>query len=293
MRLAIIGASGLVGSHMVDIFPKNFEILKVSNKDNLATNEISWSKFFSSFLVTPQLHIDVIVICSQSNSFNSPADSEYFTELKFLIEKSHAELVIFFSTGGLYQFGQYPVNESTNFRNSNDMDHYYHSKYAGESIMSTISSPTKIAFLRPFFVFGPHQKSKFLFPRITHSIVHQKPILLESYNGPLINPIYVHDVVNITKRIVLDHKTFFKNTTRITLNLAGQDSFYLRDLVHSMSRIMRFPSPPLCFRIGKDLNMTSALSDFVIECLDRNKSFKQKILESQSEIFFKNSTEIQ
>ena len=103
------------------------------------------------------------------------------------------------------------------------------SKLLAERMLETLLC-SRFVVLRLFFPFGPGQRPARLIPRMIHRIARGEPIEINTDLGyPIINPIYINDLVNQVVQIV-------DNPIRTCYNLGGETSYSIRELAESIAR---------------------------------------------------------
>ena len=139
---------------------------------------------------------------------------------RFLSEQRTPRLVLYLSSGAVYDLQDEPVTTDTPPRPPNV---YALSKLLAErSLESVLGNALVIA--RIFFPFGPGQKLPRLVPRLMYQIQHNEPVRLNSERGlPAINPIFNQGLAEQIAQIIHEPR-------RRVYNLGGSKHFFIRDI---------------------------------------------------------------
>ena len=225
MNIMIIGANGLLGRYLVDIFLKDntnlFAVVKNKNKIKFEDNkvnvvEIDLANFNVDILPKS---IDVIFYLAQSNRFREfPDGSNDMLDINIcapnkIIQwavKNGVKKFIYASSGGVY----------------------LNSKLAAEMLLKNFAPFFEtFVILRPFFMYGVGQTKTMLIPRLINNIINGEKILLGGVDGIKINPIYIQDAARIiAKTIDLNGEYIF--------NIAGAEIVSIRQLSETIGEVV-------------------------------------------------------
>lgn len=276
-KVLITGASGLIGSHLVNDLKNSHEVYTILRRyDNRSgVNEIicDLGDVFD-FEILPK-KIDTIIYLAQSENFRIFPEKAIevfqvntFNLLKMLdyARRAGASKFIYASSGGVY-------GESQSFRENepivvkNDLGFYLSTKLCSEILTDNYRSFMDIVVLRFFFVYGSGQKRSMLIPRLVDLIKEGREIALNGEYGISINPTHVSDAVRaIVSSITLtgSHK----------INVAGPDILTLRSIAEiiakklSKNAIFKKQSGPVIDVVG-DINlMTEVLGKPRVKFID-------------------------
>jgi UDP-glucose 4-epimerase len=132
---------------------------------------------------------------------------------------------VYASSGGVYgPSARLSVAENESFSVDSPLGFYLGSKLCAEVIFQNYRHFFDTAIvLRPFFIYGPGQRSDMLIPRLIQSVRTGQVIKLQGPDGLRLNPVYVADAVEgfIAALEAPGHQV---------LNLAGADALSLRAL---------------------------------------------------------------
>ena len=127
---------------------------------------------------------------------------------------------IYASTGGVYGYSKDKLTEDSPVSPN---DFHDITKYNSEMLVNYYSQYFSTTILRYFFPYGPGQTNR-LIPSLINKIKAGEPITI--YNdgrNPKINPIYISDAVELTKRSIL-------LSGENTVNIAGTEVISILEL---------------------------------------------------------------
>lgn len=234
-KILISGASGLVGSNLINHLCNTHDVYAlVKSLPNEINKKIT---YFEINLEDPKIlsslpkTMDIIVHLAQSNcmrDFPIHAMDIFNVNVKYTAlllnygAQSGVKNFIYASTGGLYGTSSEVFEENSEVKiNDGPLSYYFRSKLASESLILGYSYLMNVTILRPFFIYGRHQKPTMLLPRLLQNINENKAIQLQGEAGIFINPVHVSDVINLIKNCL----TINKN---LTVNVAGPEILSIR-----------------------------------------------------------------
>lgn len=224
-KVVLIGANGLVGSEFRNHCAGKYEIITVTRANTIQDLNIS--------------SCEAVIFTAQSGAYREKkfAQDLFNVNVQLAYEAAHffadkCPQFIFFSTGSVYDMSETEVfneNSPIAFNSSNP---YVASKIAGESLVSAFSSfYDNLTILRPFAIYGKHQRQTMLIPRMFGNVLNQKPITLSGEKGLVFNPIHGKDVAQLLDKLITsDDKGHF------IYNVAGEEVISLRELVNELGR---------------------------------------------------------
>jgi len=139
---------------------------------------------------------------------------------------------VYGSSGGICgsQAGlQGRITEGMSALTTTNLSFYLATKARCEELLSAFRSEIPVTLLRYFFVYGPGQRSNFLFPRMRSRIIAGEPIVLASGTGPHFNPIHARDAAYLTMRALF-------NNVDGPINIAGIEDSCLAEVVEMISK---------------------------------------------------------
>ena len=206
-RILITGGTGFVGAPLMQLLSKNNEMFCICRKipaPNVESNAIYIKHDLSDPLNNCNLPDDVDIIIHLAGSIGKAASEEKIKSYKIntlstleLLEYAGdtcVDLFLYASTGGVYGYGELPFKESDPL---SPIDFYTLTKYESELLVTSYNETFTTVILRYFFPYGPGQKGR-LIPNLIENIMRGRPISINERGGPMINPIYITDVVQLT-----------------------------------------------------------------------------------------------
>jgi nucleoside-diphosphate-sugar epimerase len=262
-RELLIGDSGVFGSAYFDKFKNDFSIIGInrSNWSKLIDNSVGEENeiaCINRFLKS--MKISRVVYAAQHSDYRS-TDSNNLRMLyevnssnlkKILLASRDLEInVTTFSSGSVYVPKQGPIEESDNLKNPMQVNAYEASKLHGELLANTLIQADRLITLRPFFLFGPSQKSQALIPNLRHRVLNGQEVILQGDHGMELNPIFVDDAVAIVGKL-------HDMNAQGTFNLAGSRVVSIEELAMCIGRAMNKP-PQFTYVSGTPLKLIAGI----------------------------------
>jgi nucleoside-diphosphate-sugar epimerase len=241
-RILITGASGLLGSHLVEMLLQEdqFELFLLSrSREDIWRNrnvhivEINFAENWDINELPGNLH--AIIHLSQAENFrNFPeAAKEVFyintVSTMRLIDhaaKTNVSHFIYASSGAVYgSDGIFNEQEPVSFRSN--MGFYTGTKLCSEVLLDSYSKLLQVITLRFFFIYGKGQRKEMLLPRLVGFVKKGHDISLEGKDGLEINPVHATDAA---KAVI----AALKLTGSHTINIAGPEICSLRKIVETI-----------------------------------------------------------
>lgn len=230
-KILITGAGGLVGTHLLPLLEKEFEVITISHSGKGKNGlRIDFSKEWD-ISELPE-NIDTIIHLAQSRSFREfpakAADVFYCNTVSTLklidfAQKSGVKKFIYASSGGVYGAGDKIFKEDDMPANADKLGFYLTSKYSSELILNNYTDLLDIIQLRLFFVYGQGQEPDMLIPRLAGFVRSGKPITLQGSGGIRINPIHAGDAARAIRNAI-DLKGSHK------INVAGPEVVSIKEI---------------------------------------------------------------
>ena len=237
-KILITGASGLIGSKLLESFDNQHEIYAISHNQvvqhanhNLA---IDLSQPWSANALPSD--VDTIIHLAQSNHYREfPKKSEDIFEVNVAstvrllnyAKEIGVKKFILASSGGVYGTSSNMFSEDTKIIAKGELGFYIGTRLCSELLSESYNGLFDVVCLRFFFAYGPSQKQHMLVPRLVDSVKKGLPIKLQGKNGISINPIYVDDAVSAVKN-AMEIKGSHK------INVAGSDVISIRAIAEKI-----------------------------------------------------------
>jgi len=244
MRSCVVtGASGLIGSHLLEALRPNWAISAVSRTPLAPTSEgmlqhlpVDLAGVWSPSVLPPK--VDAVVHLAQSEHFREFPEraSEVFqvntASTLALLDYAHragAKTFVLASSGGIYGHGDQEFTEDMVTPPQGDLGFYLGTKLCAEVLAENYVRHMNVIVLRFFFVYGPGQRQNMLIPRLIRSVREGTPITLQGPEGIRINPTHVSDAAEAILRAMElsgSHK----------INVAGPEVLSLRDIGNAIGQ---------------------------------------------------------
>lgn len=198
MRILIIGASGLVGRHVVEALNGSHEVIALGRQElDLASD---WSPADLPGRVDAIVHVAQARRWREFPQFAGQTIAINLTSTGRLLEyatSTGVRSLVYASTGGVYRPGTTMLDESSPLKAPQECDLYVATKLASEQLIASYSSVLDSSILRLFTVHGRGEDPNTLFPRLRDSILHGRPITLAGGDGPLLRPTHASEVARV------------------------------------------------------------------------------------------------
>jgi len=255
-NLLLTGSTGFIGSNFLNNIEEKFENIYLVTKEEIKEDNshyIKWN-FKNPYgdIILPSDIDTIIHLAADNNKMASYKDLFYTNTLSTMRLLEYGKEIgiksfVYVSSGGIYGYNQTPSKEDNK---TNFIDFYGLTKYQSEEITNFYSSYFSTTILRLFFPYGKGQK-KGIIPLLTNKIISKEKIITYNDNNPIINPIYITDVIKI-----LFDSLHLKGSH--TINIAGDDHISIHDLSELIGNYLDIN--PIYENI-KDKNISNLLGD--------------------------------
>jgi nucleoside-diphosphate-sugar epimerase len=244
VRLLVTGATGFVGSRLIEHLAGRHELYAVSRRVPERTPDgCTWIEQDLRSLDPDALpdRVDGVIHLAQSpryRDFPDGAEDMFAVNVAStsgLLEyarRAGARAFVLASTGGVYDYHRDPIGESEEPRPTT---FYFRSKRAAEILAGGYADLFAVAVFRFFFVYGAGQ-TRMLIPTLIDKVDADQEIVIEGDPGLRINPIHVDDAIRAFEP-ALDAGI------SATINVAGPEAITITDLIGLIGELLgRSPS---------------------------------------------------
>ena len=233
-KIVVSGASGLIGSALVEALAADWEVHCISRKAG-PRRGVTWHELDLScpcdFGVLPPAP-DAFVYLAQSEFFRDfPQHSLDIFQVNTVnllraLDYAHVSgcrIFVYGSSGGVYGTGESRMSEEIQIPVRGDLGFYLSTKLCSEIVAQNYSRFFDVVILRYFFVYGPGQRQSMLIPRLIQQVRDGQPLVLQGEDGVRINPVHVSDAVAATRQAL-------ELSGSRTVNVGGPDVLSLREI---------------------------------------------------------------
>tara|TARA_B110000027_G_C16117959_1_gene301196 strand:- start:470 stop:1315 length:846 start_codon:yes stop_codon:yes gene_type:complete len=215
-NILIIGASSFVGQSLISGLDQNFNIFGTFNKKKIKNKNFIYLNLKDKLPIkklTKFKNIHTVIWCVQSNNKNIKKKNLYEINITGLIKimdflkTIKIKKFIFFSSGSVYSKSKKKLSEHSKI---NLDDYYSFVKILGEKICQIYSESNlfDLIILRPFTIYGKNQKSRLIY-NLIFNIKNENKIYLEGKEGIKLSTIYVDDIPQIIKYLILNYRPHY------------------------------------------------------------------------------------
>jgi len=228
MKILITGINSALGILIARKLSENHEIIGLGTRDlgefKTIKFDLGSNKKFDMEPVDVCLHLAFITdpkLCEKNKDAYKINILGTKKILDYCIKKKIKKLILA-STGGVYGFSNHTLKEDTR---PNPYNLYSSMKLQAENAAKACSDYFDVVILRYFFPYGPETKKKSLINNLARNITKGKKNLLHNNGKPIVNPIFITDLVEATSVLCT------KNTKRFDIfNIAGPDKMSVKNI---------------------------------------------------------------
>lgn len=215
MKILIVGASGLVGSHLLDVFNKGGDVVVGTHLNFPTKKTVFYNPLIESdenFKIEPY-HPDVIIHCGALTNVDycelNPEESEKATvtstdRIAGYCRSLGAKL-IYISTDYVFDGLNGPYTET---EKTNPINVYGRHKLRAEEIVGTLNN---FLIARITNVYGEEERSKNFIARLLQMYQNQEDKTLHLPIDQFATPVYAGDVARMLHLLIKDNKSGIYN----------------------------------------------------------------------------------
>ena len=209
MRLLVTGATGLIGSHLLNALGTRHLVHALDRSgaptDRTGIHWVAADLTDRRFVEALPSGVEGVVHLAQSRRFrNFPEGArdvfgvnvESTAALLDWAVRTGVRRFVLASSGGIYGHGRDPFTEEQPVGSAARLSYYFASKHSAELLSESYADNLTIVILRFFFVYGPGQRPDMFIPRLIQSVAEGRPITLGGVDGLSTNPVHVSDAVS-------------------------------------------------------------------------------------------------
>lgn len=237
MKILITGINSKLGTLIARKLSENHEVIGL---DLRSSGEFKTIKF--DLGSNKALDIDTVDVCLHFAFITDPKYCEEKKEKAYNVnvlgtkkildccKNKKIKKFILISTGGVYGFNDKVLKEDMELQPS---DAYSSMKYEAEQLAEGYSNYFDVVILRYFFPYGPETKQETLINRLINNIKSGKKIILHNNGKPVINPIFITDLVEATCLFCVDKFNGFN-----IFNVAGPENAPIKKIALIIGSIL-------------------------------------------------------
>lgn len=286
-RILITGASGLLGSYLVnelladesyDLFLVGRNLNQPDKEGRVTTISIDFSTDWNANKLPEDL--DGIIHLSQAENFRDfPAKAvEVFyintlSTLKLIDYASKNKIghFIYASSGGVYGTdGVFKEEDVIEYKK--ELGFYLGTKHCSEVILENYHSLLNVIILRFFFIYGKGQNESMLIPRLVNRVKNKEAISLQGEGGMRINPLHASDAA---KAVIASLKLSGSHK----FNVGGPDILSLKEICDTIGEALTIEpqlsideSVPAKYLVGDVSKLNDVLGKPAVRFVDAVKT---------------------
>jgi UDP-glucose 4-epimerase len=232
MNLVITGGTGFIGRALIAELSKNYNVYNLGRNINPYTQNIFWDLGEPIMAYELPESIDYVIHSAAITGKQNRSNKDYIDinaaatlRLLNICLKKGVKQYIYISSGGVYGYQDKMMVEDDK---CDPQDIYAISKYAGECVCHEYANDIKISILRLFFPYGISQDNR-LIPNLINQINKGEKLFLNNSGYPVINPVYIDDVIKMIVGVV-------KNKLDGVYNISGNESISILKLTELIAK---------------------------------------------------------
>jgi nucleoside-diphosphate-sugar epimerase len=232
----VTGSTGYIGHLIATELIGNYKVKGFSRRNVDTSFELIQCDLLDELPITDfdiLIHVAAIADinkCEEYPEIARKVNIEGTRKLLDMAKENNAEKVIYISTGSIYAPTLEPLREESEIKPVNV---YSETKFRAEELVKSFSNHVPAIILRLFFPYGPNTHPQKLVSRLINRLEGGKPILLNNCNRPLINPIYINDLVELIKLTLISNESNYE-----VFNAGGGETVNIKQLGEIIGKVM-------------------------------------------------------
>lgn len=227
MKVVILGAKGFVGSALSErLVGMGHDVIRLGRPEFDLTDPSTFVRIPADVEVLIHSAGQVGATENDDLAWKTNVHSSFYLG-KYLRSWTRTPLMIYLSSGAVYGMNRHVVTCA-------DGPHpeglYGVSKFLSEQMFETMLSG-RLVILRLFFPFGPRQKLPRFIPSLVARIARGEEVEITNAGGPVVNPIYIEDLVNQVALIMSERR-------RSCYNLGGASEVTVKSIAETIAGVL-------------------------------------------------------
>ncbi len=234
--ILVTGSTGYIGHWIASELSREYKVKGFSRRNVDTSFELIQCNLLDEI---PKTKFDILIHvaaipdikeCEEKPKLAWKVNVDGTRKLLELAKENKAEKFVNISTGSVYSPTLKPLREESLIKPTNI---YSETKYQAEKLVKTYSNIFEAVTLRLFFPYGPNTHPDKLVSRLIKRVAEGKPILLNKNNRPLLNPIYIKDLIELIKLTLKSNISGYE-----VFNVAGGETVDIKLLSEIIGRVM-------------------------------------------------------
>jgi len=232
-KVLVVGSSSYIGRWLVERLLEEYDVVGLDRTmDNERKGDYEQIEFDLANENVPKVNgIDFCVhlaaltdvgICEKDPKLSLKVNVLGTLNMLELAKENKIKKYVYVSTGTVYGYSDEPLTEKSPINLANI---YSLTKYHSELLCNYYSKYFPVDVLRYFFPYGPKTHPSRMIASIIKRVINKQPVTLNIGNKPITNPIYISDLVELTKMSMERESIGFD-----VFNIAGEEKVSIKDI---------------------------------------------------------------
>lgn len=188
MKIAITGSNWFVGSHLVQYFSANHDIIAFQRQKNKLQRNIIYKKWDITEAYYWEFDCDVFIHAAADTGYEKPMDQMLIQNVISLanvldvVHRSNCKHLIYISTSSVYQWIYGHIDEQVSIDQKNLINSYSFTKFQAEKYLQQyLHKNIRLTILRPRAIYG--EWDRVLIPNILRYQIFWRLVLLWNWEN--------------------------------------------------------------------------------------------------------------